>query len=174
MITSEAARNILNFILFQIGWFTCVVYPDLIGPLVVVAFLVIHFVLVSQHRFTELQFIGLGVLVGSLLDGLWLNAGILSDGNTGDEHLITPVWLVAIWAIFMTTLSHSLNWISRKVWLAFVFAPIAGPLAYWSASKLGNVALTDLPLSLAALALGWFIVFPLLLFIRKSLYPELV
>jgi hypothetical protein len=36
------------------------------------------------------------------------------------------------------------------------------------------VELPDLALSLGALALGWLVVFPLLLFIRKSLYPELV
>lgn len=171
MITSETARNVLNFILFQIGWFACVVYPDLIGPVVALLLLVIHFVLVSQNRLTELQFIGLGTVVGSLLDGLWLNTGVLDNGS--DALVITPLWLVAIWATFMSTLSHSLNWISRKVWLAFLFAPIAGPFAYWSASKLGAVTLPDLALSIAALALGWLLVFPLLLFTRKSLYPEL-
>ncbi|MBK1851975.1 DUF2878 domain-containing protein [Marinobacter sp. 1-4A] len=171
MITSETARNVLNFILFQIGWFACVVYPDVIGPIVALLLLVIHFVLVSQNRLTELQFIGLGTVVGSLLDGLWLNTGVLDNGS--DALVITPLWLVAIWATFMSTLSHSLNWISRKVWLAFLFAPIAGPFAYWSASKLGAVTLPDLALSIAALALGWLLVFPLLLFTRKSLYPEL-
>lgn len=173
MITSGTARNILNFILFQIGWFACVVYPDLVGPLLVGSFLIIHFLLVSQNRFTEAQFIGLGIVVGSLLDGLWLNIGVLGDSIHTDALVITPPWLVAIWAIFMTTLSHSLNWISHKVWLAFVFAPIAGPFAYWSASKLGHVVLPDLTFSLAALALGWLVVFPLLLFARKTLYPEL-
>jgi len=171
MITSETARNVLNFIIFQIGWFACVVYPDVIGPVVALLLLVIHFVLVSQNRLTELQFIGLGTVVGSLLDGLWLNTGVLDNGS--DALVITPLWLVAIWATFMSTLSHSLNWISRKVWLAFLFAPIAGPFAYWSASKLGAVTLPDLALSIAALALGWLLVFPLLLFTRKSLYPEL-
>ncbi|WP_417502686.1 DUF2878 domain-containing protein [Marinobacter sp.] len=171
MITSETARNVLNFILFQTGWFACVVYPDVIGPVVALLLLVIHFVLVSQNRLTELQFIGLGTVVGSLLDGLWLNTGVLDNGS--DALVITPLWLVAIWATFMSTLSHSLNWISRKVWLAFLFAPIAGPFAYWSASKLGAVTLPDLALSIAALALGWLLVFPLLLFTRKSLYPEL-
>lgn len=171
MITSETARNVLNFILFQIGWFACVVYPDVIGPVVALLLLVIHFVLVSQNRLTELQFIGLGTVVGSLLDGLWLNTGVLDNGS--DALVITPLWLVAIWATFMSTLSHSLNWISRKVWLAFLFAPIAGPFAYWSASKLGAVTLPDLALSIAALALGWLLVFPLLLLTRKSLYPEL-
>lgn len=171
MITSETARNVLNFILFQIGWFACVVYPDLLGPVLVLFLLLFHFVFVSQNRFTELQFIGLGTIVGSLLDGLWFRLGILDDG-TG-AVLITPPWLVAMWAIFMTTLSHSLNWISRKIWLAFVFAPFAGSFAYWSASQMGAVEFPELAPSLIALALGWLVVFPLLLFARKSLYPEL-
>ena len=59
------------------------------------------------------------------------------------------------------------------MWLAFVLAPMAGPFAYWSASKLGAVTLPELVPSLLALALGWLVVFPLLLFLRKSLYPEL-
>lgn len=171
MITSETARNVLNFILFQTGWFACVAYPDRLGPVLVLVFLFVHFALVSQHRFTELQFVGLGTVVGALLDGLWFRWGILDDG-TGTV-LFTPLWLVAIWAIFMTTLSHSLNWISRKIWLAFLFAPFAGSFAYWSASKIGGVELPALAPSLIALALGWLVVFPLLLFARKSLYPEL-
>lgn len=171
MITSETIRNVLNFILFQIGWFACVIYPNLLGPLLVLFFLLLHFVLVSQNRFTELQFIGLGTVAGSLLDGLWFRLGILDDG-TG-AVLLTPPWLVAMWAIFMTTISHSLNWISRKIWLACVFAPFAGTFAYWSASRMGAVEFPELTLSLVALALGWLALFPLLLLTRKSLYPEL-
>ncbi|MFT7338365.1 MAG: hypothetical protein ACI92B_001695 [Marinobacter maritimus] len=171
MITSKNTRNILNLLLFQIGWLACVAYPDLIGPALVLVFLLLHFVLVSQNRFTELQFIGLGTVTGAVLDGLWFRLGILDYGS--GAVLVTPLWLVAIWAIFMTTLSHSLNWISRKVWLAFLFAPVAGPFAYWSASEIGIVELPELVPSLLALAVGWMVVFPLLLFARKSLYPEL-
>jgi hypothetical protein len=172
MIASETARNVLNFLLFQAGWFACVFYPGLIGAGIVVVFLILHFVLVSQHRITELQFIGLGTVAGAVLDGIWFNTGILEAG-TG-EVLLTPPWLVAIWAIFMTTLSHSLDWISRKPWLPFLLAPIAGPFAYWSASQLGAVKLPELVPSLFALGIGWLVIFPLLLFTRKSLYPELV
>lgn len=171
MIRSETARNVLNFACFQVGWLICVLYPGLLAAGLVLLFLVAHFVLVSQKRFSELQFIGLGTVVGAALDLLWFRTGILA--STQGEVVLTPPWLVAIWAIFMTTLSHSLNWISRRVWLAFVLAPMAGPFAYWSASKLGAVTLPDLIPSLLALALGWLVVFPLLLFLRKSLYPEL-
>lgn len=171
MIRSETARNVLNFACFQVGWLICVLYPGLLAAGLVLLFLVAHFVLVSQKRFSELQFIGLGTVVGAALDLLWFRTGILA--STQGEVVLTPPWLVAIWAIFMTTLSHSLNWISRRVWLAFVLAPMAGPFAYWSASKLGAVTLPELIPSLLALALGWMVVFPLLLFLRKSLYPEL-
>ncbi|MDO3722274.1 DUF2878 domain-containing protein [Marinobacter sp. chi1] len=171
MITSETARNVINFLLFQAGWLICVLFPGKPAAAIVLGFLVLHFILVSQKRKSELQFIGLGTLVGATLDLLWFRTGVL--GLDSQEVLLTPSWLVAIWAIFMTTLCHSLDWISRRAWLPFVLAPVAGPFAYWSASKLGAITLPDLAPSLVAMAIGWLVVFPLLLFIRKSLYPEL-
>ena len=172
MIQSDTVRNTLNFILFQAGWFVCVLYPGLAAAGFVVLLLVFHMVFVSQHRLTELQFIGAGTVIGGVLDGIWFQTGILDDG-TGSIQ-ITPVWLVGIWAMFMTTLSHSLSWIGSKPWLPFVCAPVAGPFAYWSASKLGAVQLPDLSLSMVALAFGWLVVFPAMLYLRKFLYPELV
>lgn len=171
MIRSETTRNIVNFIVFQVGWLVCVLYPGVTAVATVLAFLVVHFALVSQHRFSELQFIGLGTVLGAALDLLWFRTGVLASSE--GEILLTPPWLVALWAIFMTTLNHSLGWIGRKVWLPFVLAPMAGPFAYWSASQLGAVSLPTLLPSLVALAIGWLIVFPLLLFLRNSLYPEL-
>lgn len=171
MIQSETTRNILNFVVFQAGWLICILYPGMAAAGLVVGFLVLHFVLVSQKRMSELQFIGLGTVIGASLDLLWFRTGILASAE--GEILLTPPWLVAIWAIFMTTLSHSLDWVSRKAWLPFVLAPIAGPFAYWSASQLGAVTLPAMLPSLMALAAGWLVVFPLLLFLRKSLYPEL-
>ncbi len=171
MIRSETARNVVNFVVFQVGWLLCVMYPGLIAVAAVLVFLLVHFVLVSQHRLSELQFIGLGTVLGAALDLLWFRTGVLA--STEGEIFLTPPWLVALWAIFMTTLNHSLGWIGRKAWLPFVLAPMAGPFAYWSASQLGAVTLPALVPSLVALAVGWLVVFPLLLFLRNSLYPEL-
>lgn len=171
MIASQTVRNVINFALFQAGWFLCILYPGMAAAGVIALMVAFHIAFISQHRITELQFIGAGTVIGGVLDGIWFQTGILDDG-TGSVEL-TPIWLVAIWAIFMTTLSHSLSWISNKVWLPFVCAPVAGPFAYWSASKLGTVELPDLTLSLAALAVGWLVVFPGLLYLRRFLYPEL-
>lgn len=172
MIRSQTARNVINFVLFQAGWFACVLYPGLAAVGVVILLLGFHLIFISQARWAELQFIGAGVVLGGLLDGLWFNTGVLDNGVSGFQ--LTPIWILGLWAAFTTTLSHSLAWISARPWLPFVCAPVAGPFAYWSASKLGAVAMPDLTLSLAALAVGWLLAFPLLLYIRKTLYPELV
>ncbi|MCK7550121.1 MULTISPECIES: DUF2878 domain-containing protein [Marinobacter] len=171
MIQSRTLRNVINFVLFQAGWLICILYPGMMAAGVVALFLVIHFTLISQNRWMEAQFIGFGTVIGGVLDGIWFNTGILDDG-TG-QVVITPIWLIAIWAIFMTTLSHSLQWISSKPWLPWVLAPITGPFTYWSASQLGAVELPVLTTSLLALAVGWLAVFPMLLYVRNSLYTEL-
>lgn len=172
MIQSDTARNVINFVLFQLGWLACVLYPGLGAVGFVVLIVAFHLAFISQARMAELQFIGAGVVIGGLLDGLWFNVGVMDNGVEGFQ--LTPIWILGLWAAFSTTLSHSLSWISAKPWLPFACAPIAGPFAYWSASKMGAVELPDLALSLAALAVGWLVVFPLLLYIRKTLYPELV
>lgn len=172
MIRSDTIRNIINFVLFQAGWFVCVLYTNVAAAGLVALLIAFHLVFISQSRMSELQFIGAGTVLGGLLDGLWFNTGILENGVSGFQ--LTPVWILGLWAAFTTTLSHSLSWIGSKPWLPFVCAPVAGPFAYWSASKLGAVQMPELTLSLLALALGWFLMFPLLLYIRKTLYPELV
>lgn len=172
MITSSTARNVVNFVLFQTGWFLCVVFPGLLTAAVALGLVALHLILVSQHAAREWQFILLGTVLGTLLDGLWFRTGIMAD-TSGAAMIWTPVWLVGVWAVFMTTLAHSLSWMGQRAWFPFVFAPVAGPFAYWSASKLGAVSLPDLPISLIALAVGWLVIFPLLLHIRQRFYPEL-
>ncbi|MBJ6137826.1 DUF2878 domain-containing protein [Marinobacter litoralis] len=171
MITSATGRNTLNFVLFQTGWLVCVLYPGLTATALVLLFLAIHLLLVSTQRGAELRFIATGILLGSLMDSLWLQTGIL--GIEGQNSInITPVWLIAIWALFMTTLCHSLGWVAKRAWLPFVLAPFAGSFAYWSASKLGAVTLPIQAFSLVAIGAGWLVLFPLLLRIRKHLVPE--
>lgn len=171
MISSQTYRNILNFVMFELGWLACVMLPQAWALAIVALFLLLHFLLVSQHKLDELQFIVIGTLAGSLLDGLWLRTGILAD--TSGAAILTPPWLIALWAIFMTSLNHSLQWLGRNRLIMFLIVPIAGPFAYWSASALDAVTLPSLLPSLLALALGWLVLFPALLSLRDLLYPRL-
>jgi len=172
VILSETGRNTVNFLLFQAGWFVCVLYPGLAATGLAVLILATHLMLVSRRPGAEVRFIAVGILLGSLLDSLWFRTGILGLEGT-EAPGFAPIWLIAIWALFMTTLCHSLSWVAQRAWLPFVLAPFAGSLAYWSASKLGAVTLPNQTVSLAALGAGWFVLFPLLLFFRNRMVREL-
>lgn len=172
MIRSAGVRNLINFVLFQAGWFLCVVYPGTLTAVTALVLVLVHLVLVSQRPARELQFVLLGTVVGSLIDSLWFHLDVMSS-STGTA-LWAPLWLVGIWALFMTTLAHSLSWVGRRAWLPFALAPIAGPFAYWSASRLGAVSLPELMVSLPALAAGWMVSFPLMMHIRRRYFAELI
>ena len=60
-----------------------------------------------------------------------------------------------------------MNWLkARMVWAA-VLGAVSGPLSYWAAVRMG-AATFDKPLAaVAALALGWAAIMPLLLMLAK-------
>lgn len=171
MIQRDTFRKLINFILFQAGWFVCVLYPGVASAAVAFGIVAAHLALISQKPGREWQFILLGTVLGSLLDGLWYQLGVMAD--PAREVLWTPIWLVGVWAVFLTTLAHSLAWMGSRRWLPFALAPVAGPFAYWSAGQLGAVSLPQLLPSLLALALGWLVIFPLLMYIKQRFYPEI-
>lgn len=168
-MSSSPALKLINFLLFQAGWLACVLLTN--GWAVVTALLLVgfHLGIVSRQPAAEARFILLGVVLGSLLDSLWFQTGVMADG--AGSHW-TPLWLMAVWALFLTTLAHSLAWMHQQVWLPYVLAPIAGPFAYYAASQLDAVALPLGALSLLALAGGWLVVFPLLMTIQKRYFRE--
>ncbi|WP_228160573.1 DUF2878 domain-containing protein [Marinobacter bohaiensis] len=171
MIRHDLLRNVTNFALFQVGWFACVLFPGVGAALLALVIVGAHLAFVSQSRIAEARFILLGTAVGSLLDGLWFRLDVLAEPGT--LPLWTPIWLVGLWAVFMTTLAHSLAWVGERRWLPYVLAPLAGPFAYWSATRLGDVRFPETLPSLIALAIGWLIVFPALLAIKQRFFREI-
>ncbi|WP_203140879.1 DUF2878 domain-containing protein [Marinobacter mangrovi] len=170
MIDRGLLRNGLNFVMFQAGWLICVVYP---GPIAVVAaalVLAVHLGVVSRSPLREARFILIGTLLGVLLDGLWFRVGVLVSPD--GQPLWVPLWLVALWVLFMTTLCHSLAWLGEHRGLMVALPPLAGPFAYWSATQLGAVTLPNPLVGLIAIGLGWLVLFPLLMFIRQHTVRE--
>lgn len=168
-MSRDTLRKLANFLLFQGGWLACVLLADWTAVAIVVAIVLLHLAVISVRPAAELRFILLGLVLGSLLDGLWFRTGVLAD-DAGS--LWTPPWLVAIWALFLTTLAHSLAWMHARLWLPFVLAPVAGPVAYVSASALGAVSLPAPVWSVPALAAGWLLIFPLLMAIQRRWFRE--
>lgn len=171
-------ESIINFILFQIGWFACILSSAANYPLygVLVASLVIGYHLYcARQPLNEIYLILTAMLIGTVWDSLLVGLSLL-DYSTGMLVPNTaPYWIVVMWALFATTINVSLRWLKDKYSIAILLGAVAGPLAYYGGARMGAVNFVDTTSALIALAIGWAIFTPLLIAISKHAdgYPEL-
>lgn len=155
----------VNFILFQVAWFACVLggahQIPWAGP-VVVAVVAAYDVSRAPDPKAELSLLAIAAGIGLMFDSALAATGWLSYPSGQWHPLLAPYWMVALWVAFATTLNVSMNWLKGRRLLAFVFGAVGGPLAYLAGSKLGGVTFHDPVMALTALALGWAIITPVL------------
>lgn len=163
-------HKLINFVLFQIGWFACVLSSAAgrpwIGTLTALAVLAWH-VGRAQKPSREVSLILIAMLIGALWDSLlvwqsWLQYPV---GNLLPE--VAPYWIVVMWALFASTLNLSLRWLKQHPLLAIVLGAIAGPLAYFGGARLGAVDFVQPLNAFIALSIGWAILTPLLVLISN-------
>ena len=159
-------RLVVNFILFQIGWFACVIgaakQMPWFGVATVLAIVIWHLTQAKQAK-KELQLLIIALVIGGTFDQIMLNHQLITYQAHGWSSMLVPVWILALWAEFVTVLNVSLRWMKGRWLVAVLFGAIGGPLAYMGAEKLGAVTLNHLPISYVALSLGWACLTPLLL-----------
>ena len=159
-------RLVVNFILFQIGWFACVIgaakQMPWLGVATVVAIVAWHLTQAKQAK-KEVQLLIIALVIGGTFDQIMLNHQLITYQAHGWSSMLVPVWILALWAEFVTVLNVSLRWMKGRWLIAVLFGAIGGPLAYMGAEKLGAVTLNHLPISYIALSVGWACLTPLLL-----------
>ncbi|MET1078344.1 MAG: DUF2878 domain-containing protein [Pseudomonas sp.] len=149
-----------NGLLFQAGWFACVLSPQqpalLLVPLLAVA---VHLSWVSSWAAEGYLLLGVWV-AGTLLDSLLLRLGLF---DFGEPRPWVPLWLSLLWLLLATCLNHCLAWTARPWWRASLLGAISAPLSYYGGAQLAGV---DLPYgtwpSLGVLAIIWALLLPLL------------
>ena len=156
---------IVNLTLFQVGWLACVVgaanqlpWAGVIAVLVAVA---LHLLLASGTT-AELRLIGIALALGLVLDSALLATGWVSYPSGVLSAYIAPYWILALWALFATTLNVCISWIKRSLPIAAVLGAICGPMSYFAGSGLGGISLVEPVPSLIALSLIWAIAMPTL------------
>ena len=160
----------INFIGFQIGWFACVIgaaQGQVILAISVVGSIVAYH-LYRNNSYAELFIILTAIVIGFIWESCLVTSGWLSYGLAADSVVFAPVWLVAMWALFATTINLSMAWLKNHWFLASLMGAIFGPLAFVAGERLGAVQFIDRPLALSALALGWAFLMPLLLWLADS------
>ena len=158
-------RIIVNFLLFQLAWFACVLggahaLPWL-GPLVVFGIVIHHLAAAADARAEAVLLLVAG-LIGAVFDSLLVSTGWLMYPSGQWFASMAPYWIVTMWIAFATTLNVSLTWLRGRTPLAVAFGALGGPLAYYAGMRLGGVTFVEPSLVLSALAVGWGLITPLL------------
>lgn len=159
-------KSLANAVLFQCGWFACVLGGDSGWLLVVGAVLAIHLLWISSWS-REGRVILAVTLLGTVVDTALRTFGVFHFSFPGP---LIPFWLVLLWALLATTLRHCLAWSAQPWWRASVLGAVGGPLSYYAGSQLAGVSFGyGTAPTLIGLALLWALVFPGLHWIARQL-----
>jgi hypothetical protein len=158
--------RLLNLTLYEIGWFACVLGAargwSSAGATLALALTAIHILLSIERRSELLLVLSVG-LIGTTLETLLLPFDVLVFESHAPEARLPPLWIAALWLQFATLLNFALDWLAGRPLLAFLAGAVGGPLAFVAGEALGAAAIGEPRLrSLAALALVWGCVLPLL------------
>ncbi|MGA7178632.1 MAG: DUF2878 domain-containing protein [Thiobacillaceae bacterium] len=152
-----------NFLFFQIGWFAAVLGAAngfaWLGPVVIGIILLVHLRGAPQPR-KELQLISIVLLTGLLFESLPAMLGWVR--YQGHLAATAPLWMIALWGNFATTLNISLRALRPHSALLAMLGFIGGPAAYWGGVSLGALSCMEFWPVLIYLALGWAALTPVL------------
>ena len=158
-------RKLVNFVLFQLGWFACIlgaahgyVSWAVLFCLAVAAFHLWQSSEPMQEGMLLLKILALGIFADTLL----LQTGSLVFESKGLVPSLSPIWMWSLWVILGCTLNESMSWLRGRYVLAAVLGAIAGPLSYLAGVKLGAATWGNETQALVLLGLIWATAMPLL------------
>ncbi len=104
--------HLINYALYQIGWFACVLrgasHRPWTGFLVAMILVGVHLAL-SVERSFEVRLVVLATAVGAVVEAMQIATGTyrFTSGTVSDA--LAPPWLLAMWAQVATTFRFSLH-----------------------------------------------------------------
>ncbi len=154
----------LNIVLFQLGWWCAVLgaahHHLLLGPCVIAVVLLLY-ILPNRRRTRALSLVLVALALGAAGEVSLRALGMTAFSPEPWSIAGVPVWMVALWGLFATTLTSSLRWLQGRWLIASLFGAVGGSLSYVAGARLGAL---DLPASasLWVVALLWALALPLM------------
>jgi len=160
---------VLNLAGYQVGWLATIYGAThglpWLGPVMVVMLVALHMFLTARPA-RSAGLIAMVLVLGAFQETVMLKLGLVAyPASPGG----VPVWMLALWPLFATTLSVSMRWLQTRLAVAALAGAVLGPLAYWAGAAAGAIVLPDLAASLAYLGIAWMAGFPMLLALARWL-----
>lgn len=167
-MTAPVTRTrFLNVVLFQGGWFCCVLGAawgrPWFGTILGLALALAHLALVRDRREEGALLFG-ALALGVVVDTAHLRMGTLVFQGGFLHPDFAPPWLLVLWLQFASTLRFSMHWLSGRYIIGSLLGAVAGALAYWAGVRLGAAAFgPDTVTSMLRIGLSWGLAMPLLI-----------
>ena len=157
---------------YQLVWFAAVIgagrglaWPGIVGMLFYAACQLVG----ARHYKADLSLMATAIVLGLLVDGGLIRAGLASYAAAWPSAALAPAWILALWATFAMTFTQSLSWLQTRLWLAVLLGAVGGPLAYLSAARGWHVVSFADPAwrGLLWLGIGWALATPALAWLAR-------
>lgn len=160
----------IYLVVCQGGWFVCVLSAahglPWIGAVYVAMVLAYHFCCASRPG-GELKLLGATLAIAAVWESFLVRAGVLTYPNGMLIAGTAPYWILALWALLAIQFNVLFAWLKPRLWLAAVLGAVGGPLSFRAGVALGAASFPHPGRSLAVLALGWGVLFPLSLVLAR-------
>jgi len=165
--------KVVNYLFFHFLWPACIFgaaaqvwWP---GALLLAAFFLWHWLSGSTVR-GDWTLVLLCVLLGFVVDTLWVRLDLLSFATPWPSREFAPIWIVVLWAGLALALNHCLLVLQRRLKLTALLFLLASPFSYWCGSKFDAVTWTAPDWQvIAATGVSWALLMPLLLWLAARL-----
>lgn len=161
-----------NILVFQAGWFATVLGAanglPWIGPAAALAAVALHLRFAARPG-VELRLVLTALGLGLVADSLLLATGWIAYPNGQWLPGAAPYWIGSLWVLFACTLNVSMRWLRGRYVLAAAFGAVGGPLSYLAGSRLGAMTFAEPVPALTALAIGWAVMMPVLVWLASRL-----
>jgi len=167
------ARTV-NFLLYQTGWFACVLGAAYshrwLGVAIATSLLALHMFLTTE-RASQAKLLLVTFGVGLVVDSTLLAIGVYRFPSEGIVVWLPPIWMSVLWIQFATTFRYCLQWLSGRYSLSVLLGFAGAPLAFLGGESLGVIFFLEprLP-NLMILALLWAAAIPLLIYLSDQIH----
>ena len=151
-MAKDIQQQVISIVIFQLGWFSCVVGGSTFALLTLPIWLVAHFYFIDLRQ-GEKYFIAIATIIGIFVDSLLIAWNVIQL-PTG--QIYCPPWLAILWLLFAISFNHALAWLKHYSRLiAIGFGIVGGPLSYYIGHQLNAIILSPLTTDLSILAIVW-------------------
>ena len=175
IFSKRRAANMLiltNVVVFQVAWLVSVIggaqQMPWLGPVAALLALALH-VHTARKPFEEVLLVVICALIGAGFDSILVAAGWVTYKAGLFSDYFAPYWIISMWMLFAMTLNVSMRWLRGQPKLAALLGLYGGPASYLGGQALGGIVLSNQVAALLALAVGWAVMLPILMWLSENL-----